>query len=567
MLHNIRKHKRIIRTLAGVFFILFWMGNISREHVEAVFQMETDQTAGPVETVQPQMTSTPAHTVDPGTCATPKPVATTGVSATPKPTAAPKPVKLRIKQQKGKMKVTWKKVSGAVTYQIYVKKAGQRFKKVKTTKKKTAWIKYAPGKKYQIKVLAYAKKNKKISASESYQFFVPKKTKRINILYQSAKEAELSWNKVAGADYYLVYRKSGKGSYRQMKKTKRCSFKDRKLTSGVQYKYKIQAMHKEKQILCAGQTTVRSYDNRKIVSIDHQKYTYDEMAQDIMQLSQRYPGIVHYNVIGKSEDGRNLYDVVIGNQNASKSVLVISTLHAREYMASLLCMNQIEYYARCYHEEIDGKKISSVFQQVCVHYIPMANPDGVTISQYGVQKIRNKKIQKKLKKMSKGVNTTLWKANAKGVDLNDNFPYHFQVKGTVGSQGYSGRKAANAKETKAIIKRINALKRHNLKAVINYHAMGSIVFGDHSGLSGSVAANTNKMYETARKVTGYASAAGYSGGTSDSSGNLREYIMYQKHLPSITLEIGRRVCPGPISEFPAIWKANANLVLREAMLF
>ncbi|MDE6853208.1 MAG: hypothetical protein K2J67_12130, partial [Lachnospiraceae bacterium] len=307
-------------------------------------------------------------------------------------------------------------------------------------------------------------------------------------------------------------------------------------------------------------------DNHKIVATNHQKYTYAEMAGDIIRLSRKYPGIVHYNVIGKSEDGRNLYEVTVGNRRASRSILVVSTLHAREYMASLLCMNQIEYYARNYREEIDSRKVSDVLNRVCIHYIPMANPDGVTISQQGISQIRSKKLRKKLKKISKGVNTALWKANARGVDLNNNFPYEFQVRGEAGSQGYSGIRAANSKEAGAIVRRVKALKGSNLKAVVNYHAMGSVIYGS-SKLAGSAsaAAGTDRMYQTAREVTGYSGIGG--DGSSGSSGSFREYVMCDLKLPSITLEIGRHTCPGPISEFPRIWRENANLVLREAALF
>lgn len=75
------------------------------------------------------------------------------------------------------------------------------------------------------------------------------------------------------------------------------------------------------------------------------------------------------------------------------------------------------------------------------------------------------------------------------------------------------------------------------------------------------------MYTLAKNITGYTSASGYSGSDDKGSvGNLREFVMYKKKLPSITLEIGKSFCPLPLGEFNGIWQKNKSLVLLEAKL-
>ena len=74
-----------------------------------------------------------------------------------------------------------------------------------------------------------------------------------------------------------------------------------------------------------------------------EKYTYDQMSQDIQKLSARYGSHMKVNVIGTSLDGRNLYEIVVGNQNAPKHILIHAGIHAREYMTPLLVMKQLEY--------------------------------------------------------------------------------------------------------------------------------------------------------------------------------------------------------------------------------
>lgn len=301
------------------------------------------------------------------------------------------------------------------------------------------------------------------------------------------------------------------------------------------------------------------------MSTNHQKYSYAEMSKDIKGLAKKYHGLVRYEVVGKSEDGRNIYDVILGSQNAKKSLLVIANLHAREYVTSLLSMNQIEYYLENYNKSIAGRKVSKVFDNIAIHYIPMANPDGTTISQFGIGSIRNASLRQALYKMKSG-STSRWKANARGVDLNRNYPADFRIQEHRGSEGYSGPYAASESETQAIISLTNHLQKDTkLQGVVNYHAMGSIVFGGGEK-GGKLARTTQRMYVLARRITGYADSAGYQS-SSRGDGNCRTYTQYVKKIPSITLEVGRITCPGPISEYPSIWSRNRTLVLREAMLF
>ena len=62
------------------------------------------------------------------------------------------------------------------------------------------------------------------------------------------------------------------------------------------------------------------------------KYSYEQMEQDINALKNRYPNQMNVNVMGQSADGRNLYHIIIGNPSASKHILFQGTIHGREYI-------------------------------------------------------------------------------------------------------------------------------------------------------------------------------------------------------------------------------------------
>ncbi len=74
----------------------------------------------------------------------------------------------------------------------------------------------------------------------------------------------------------------------------------------------------------AGQQADNSYYNQTLsnpVVNPVDKYSYSQMANDISALASRYPGTVTVKSIGKSADGRDIYDVIVGNPNASKKIL------------------------------------------------------------------------------------------------------------------------------------------------------------------------------------------------------------------------------------------------------
>lgn len=318
-------------------------------------------------------------------------------------------------------------------------------------------------------------------------------------------------------------------------------------------------------ICCISFTTQGVTANAAIVSTGKKNYTYSELRTDLKQLEKKYSDHCKVNVIGNTADNRKLYEVVIGNPDAKKHLLVIGNLHAREHMTIQVCMKQIEYYLSNYNKKINGKKVSATLDKVAIHYVPSCNPDGTAISQQGFGAIRNKSLRKALRKM--GGSSSRWKANAKGVDLNRNWNIAFRKAGRRGSSGYHGPKAASEKEVQALVKWVNRIqKQGRITGVVSYHSTGSILYGRcNSHATKKVRNTTTKMYKIAQRLTGYhlmpTESLSYAGGCS------REYFLYGRNIPFITLEVGTGAAPLSGSEFSSIWRKNKNVVIREAQLF
>ena len=504
-------------------------------------------------------TSIPTPSVSPEVSESTEPTLEPTAEPSVEPTPVPQWIDVTAKGKDNKIILQWNDIEGASFYMVSEKKE-DGFIELQTVYEGKAEIDLSEGKTCEYKVTALSEDEsdqslpQTIPAEGTIEVTNPSKVKDLRYTVKNSKSAILAWNKTEGATEYNIYKK-GK-LYKTTKKLK--------ITVPVNKSYSVSAVNKTSFVEIEGQAqNIKTTYRKTVVSTGHSKYSYAEMIGDIRILSRQYSEYCHYRSIGKTVDDRNLWEVTVGNPDAKKSLLVMGALHAREYMTSQLCMKQIEYYLQNYNKEIRGIKVSKLLNTVNIKFTPMVNPDGVTISQYGLKRIRNKKLRDSLVKYRP---TSRWKSNARGVDLNNNYPITYIANhGKRGSSGYSGPRSASELETQAIIKWVNENKYKAL-GIVNYHAMGSIVFGDtNRRMNAHTRKWTTKMYQLARSVTGYASSAGYGSG-GRSVGNFREYVTEKKQIPCITLELGYGGCPLPASQFGGIWSRNATLPLREAYL-
>lgn len=393
---------------------------------------------------------------------------------------------------------------------------------------------------YLYKVEAYINNGGQSDAEENAFTYVgkslnipicfPKAMSKIITTSTSSKKVKLSWMKVDGATEFEVYQKKRSGKYKEVQTISGNSIK-LDVEKNKKYEYKVIPVYRTDSFSINATEKTVSFNNSEFVATDHQKYTYKEMKSDIKSLCKKYGEYVSFESIGQSEQEREIYDVILGNKEAENTILVVSTLHSREYVATITLMKQLEYYLMNYNRKIDGVVPAKVFNNCCVHYIMMANPDGVTLCQKGDTRRKN---------------------NANNVNLNANFPYKL-----------SKKVAASEMETKAIVSITKKLNKSKNLYVVNYHAMGEIVFGDYGGKDKVLKKKITNMYKIARTATGYADAGGYgSGGVS--KGGYREYLSYVIKAPSITIEVGDVWCPVPKYRYPSIIKKNRFVILREA---
>lgn len=309
-------------------------------------------------------------------------------------------------------------------------------------------------------------------------------------------------------------------------------------------------------LLCAGQS--RAGDFGGLVDTDHQKYTHKEMLADLDSIVARYPGCVGVMEGDTTALGRDIPIVFLGNVTAPHHVMVQASMHAREYMASLLVMAMIETYAEksVAGETYKGVAVSQLLDSVCFVILPMVNPDGIEIAQWGTVGDIDAATRQWVDSMAgRGVYHYTIKANSRGVDLNRNFSNGFAAPGVRHARHskhfyhYMGPAPYSEAETQFMVK-VSRLFDYSL--FLNYHACGNIIFYGCMNAPRPVNAEAERFARLASRHTGYRL---FGPDSAIPNGSWADEVEVRYGRPSVTIEIGTR-SPVPISEFSTIYNKN-----------
>ncbi|RGZ01858.1 M14 family zinc carboxypeptidase [Clostridium sp. AM58-1XD] len=295
------------------------------------------------------------------------------------------------------------------------------------------------------------------------------------------------------------------------------------------------------------------------------KYSYEQMAGDISRLQSRYGGRMRVGSFGTSLDGRALYEITIGNPGASKHVMIQAGIHGREHMTPLLVMKQLETALEFWDTaNYEGQPISSMLDQVQVHFLPMVNPDGVSVSQQGLMGLHSYDLQQIIKEghgkdMEESRTATPFelylpycKGNGRGVDLNVNFPAKWEQittsPGHASYTGYKGEKPGSEPESAGLMKLADS---RSWSASVSYHSRGEVIYWDFDG---------NKVKEQSRELAKvFAEQTGYQILGANGKGGFKDWMQIKENpVPSITVETGTAECPMPVSEWPRVWSKNRS---------
>ena len=294
----------------------------------------------------------------------------------------------------------------------------------------------------------------------------------------------------------------------------------------------------------------------------NQTYTYTKMVKDIKKLEKAYPELIDTEIIGKSEYGRDIYAVSLGKGDAT--VFINGSHHAREWITTNVNMNMIDKYANAYEKKtkIDGYDAQKILNNTTIWFVPMVNPDGVTLQQSGLKSFPKADHAKIIKMNDGSKDFKRWKANGKGVDLNRQYDARWKYLGggnVPKFKNYKGKSPESAKETKAIL---SFVKEIDPEMAISYHSSGQILFWKY-GQTGSRYTRDRNYIKKISQMTGYRliSPKSYTGG-----GGFSDWFSTALKKPAFTIEVAPYAgeTQVPLKYFKKIWNENEGIGLYAA---
>ena len=170
-------------------------------------------------------------------------------------------------------------------------------------------------------------------------------------------------------------------------------------------------------------------------------YDYNTMMNEIRQLQMLYP-FLQISSIGNTVLGSEIPEILIGN--GEKRVHFNGSFHANEWITTPIILTFLNDYLLSLTNQntIRGLVTSPLYEQTSLSIVPMVNPDGVDLVINGPpeeEPFRNNVIEWN----NGNKDFSDWKANIRGVDLNDQFPAQWDLERarnpkTPGPRDYGG---------------------------------------------------------------------------------------------------------------------------------
>jgi len=150
---------------------------------------------------------------------------------------------------------------------------------------------------------------------------------------------------------------------------------------------------------------------------------------------------------------------------------------------------------------------------------------------------------------------TEWKANIRGVDLNDQFPARWELEkarnpNEPGPRDYVGEKPLLEPEAIAMA---NLTKERDFARVLAFHTQGEVIYWGFENLE---PAESEVIVQEFSRVSGYepvktiASYAGY-----------KDWFIQDWQRTGFTIELGRGINPLPLSMFDDMYKKSLGIFL------
>lgn len=282
-------------------------------------------------------------------------------------------------------------------------------------------------------------------------------------------------------------------------------------------------------------------------------YSYERLTIDLQRLVDQHPDIATLRTLGQTTYGREIWALGLGTGPAT--VLIVGAHHGSEWLTAQLTATMADHYA--------ATNPADIFQKATVWFIPMLNPDGVTLAQVGLSAFPPE-ARARLRDWNGGSDDfRTWKANAEGIDLNRQYPADWPhiVASPIGpaNANYKGPEPLVAPEARALYDFTLDL---DPEIVLAYHSAGRVIYW-HFHTWPEHVGRDQRIAEQLAKLTGYALVPPEA---NPSGGGYKDWFVQTKGRPGFTLEIGQYTDSGPLptEALAEEWQRNREVGLAMA---
>lgn len=292
---------------------------------------------------------------------------------------------------------------------------------------------------------------------------------------------------------------------------------------------------------------------RKRLTEYKKEYDFATFSTDLRRLVSLYP-FMKVETIGRTVLGRPIYEVLVGK--GERHIHLNGAFHANEWLTSAVVMQFLNDYllALVNGETMRGLLPANFYESVTLSLVPMVNPDGVDLVIHG-STAAGKERENVLAFNHYSENFHDWKANIRGVDLNNQFPANWKKEQARKPQkprprDFPGEKPLSEPEALAMQKLV---QKRNFEKVIACHSQGKLIYwgflGREPRRSAAIASEFSRVsgYEAVRNVDSYA--------------GFKDWFIQKYRRPGFTIELGKGVNPLPLEQFDEIYQDTCGIFL------
>ncbi|MBX9973024.1 M14 family metallopeptidase [Cytobacillus firmus] len=281
-------------------------------------------------------------------------------------------------------------------------------------------------------------------------------------------------------------------------------------------------------------------------------YDYKALTADISMLSDIYP-FIKVNTIGRSVLGKPIQEIRLGKRN--KKVQINASFHANEWITTPILMALLNSFLLSITNvrPIRGISTMPLYNSVDLSIVPMVNPDGVDLVLNGPPP----ELREEVIAINRGsTDFTGWKANIRGVDLNNQYPakWEFEKQRTEQNapapRDYLGEAPLTEPEAIAMAE---LAKDNQFDRMLAFHTQGAEFYWGFEGLEPPESQVLALEFE---RVSGY-KAVQYI----DSFAGYKDWFIQEFRRPGFTIELGRGINPLPLSQFDDIYEEVLGIFL------